>query len=151
LCSRWSLDVLARLLATTIDAVTLPEPRPSRRHPAHQLMAAALGPGDTDQTGDPYERQRLQRVAAYLERVDRYGATFDEDTMADTAEILGHRPRSWREADAELERMVLEAEPQLDAAFVRLFHRRLQREELLLEPVLGYLRNSRIPPIDDAS
>jgi hypothetical protein len=43
---------------------------------------------------------------------------------------------------------VLDAPPERDVELVRLFHRQLQREEFLLEPVFGYLRGSTLPPID---
>jgi hypothetical protein len=67
--------------------------------------------------------------------------------MAEVAEILGHRPANWQQAEAELERFVLAAGPEHDAALVRLFHRRLAREAVLLHPALGYLTGSRMKPI----
>ncbi len=146
LCSRWSLDVLGRLVGARLDPVELPPSTPSIRAPAHRLMVRGLDP--TSDSGAAYERSRLQRVAVYLERADRYGPALDAASLDELAAVLGQRPLSRRDADAELERLVLDAPPGRDAELVRLFHRQLQREEFLLEPVLGYLRGSTMPPID---
>ena len=137
LCSRWSLDVLGRLVGARLDPVELPPSTPSIRAPAHRLMVRGLDP--TSDSGSAYERSRLQRVAVYLERADRYGPALDAASLDELAAVLGQRPLSRRDADAELERLVLDAPPERDAELVRLFHRQLQREEFLLEPVLGYL------------
>jgi hypothetical protein len=157
LCSRWGLDVLARLVlgsdAGAADAPMRPPPAPSRRAPAYAALVAALDPARAD--GDrerAYELETQHRVARYLEQVDRYGAALDAVDRTDLAAVLGCAvgalPRTHEDAEAALEEHVLAAGPEHDAALVRFFRRRLQREELLLEPALGYLHGSAIPPID---
>jgi hypothetical protein len=148
LCSMWSLDVLATLTGASLDPPRIPDAAPSPRGPAYQLMATALDPATATDKARAYELGSLHRVALYLEQSDIYGPGFEDDNMADVAEILGHRPTSWKQAEAELERFVLGAGPEHDAALVRLFYRRLAREEALLHPALGYLTGSRMTPID---
>ncbi|HUP72364.1 MAG TPA: phosphotransferase [Acidimicrobiales bacterium] len=147
LCSMWSLDVLATLTGATVDPPAIPDAAPSPRAPAHQLMVAALDPANAPDAARAYELDALHRVAQYLEQSDLYGPAFEADNMAEVAEVLGHHPATWQQAEAELERFVLAAGPEHDAALVRLFHRRLAREKALLHPALGYLTGSRMTPI----
>jgi hypothetical protein len=149
--SRCPLEVLAHLRGIELDAPSLPEPSPSRRHPAYGHLATLLDPeqaaGDATRA---YELDRAWRVALYLERGDRYGAALEADDLDDAAAILGHRPSTWQQADAELEALVLEAGPERDAELVRYFHRRLLRQEALLQPTLRELEGVRMPPLDEA-
>jgi hypothetical protein len=165
LCSRWGLDVLARRVlgrdapgdagrpATADPPPVRPPATPSGRAPAFAALVTALDPSRAD--GDrerAYELETQQRVARYLQQVDRYGAAVDAAEREELADLLGcaidRLPRTHEEREAELEDFVLAAGPEHDAVLVRFFRRRLQREELLLEPALGYLRGSTIPPID---
>jgi hypothetical protein len=43
--------------------------------------------------------------------------------LAQAADLVARPLRDWREADAALERFVLEAGPEHDEALIRLFHR----------------------------
>jgi hypothetical protein len=79
---------------------------------------------------------------------ERYGRALDSDDLDDMAKILGSRPADWRRGEAELERFVLEAGPEHDPDLVRLFHRRMLRQEALLEPALRELENASMPPLD---
>ena len=147
LCSMWSLDVLATLTGAPLDPVDIPEAAPSPRGPAYQLMVAALDPDNAADADRAYELGSLHRVAQYLEQSDLYGPAFEEDNLTEIAQILGHRPPTWQQAQAELEQFVLSAGPGHDAALVRLFYRRLAREAALLHPALGYLTGSKIQAI----
>jgi hypothetical protein len=54
------------------------------------------------------------------------------------------RPASPAEADAALEELVDRAEPELDAELVRYFDRRIQRQEVILRPLMRELAGSSI-------
>jgi hypothetical protein len=60
------------------------------------------------------------------------------------ARLLGRRPPTWQQADAELERFVLAAGPEHDAALVAHLYRRTLRHESLLTGVLNELEGARI-------
>ena len=94
-----------------------------------------------------YEYDRLQRTAIHLDLADRFGAELEAATLDDAAELLGARPATWQEADAQLEELVLASGPERDAEFIRFFHRRLVREESLLQPVLREQQDARFPPL----
>jgi hypothetical protein len=61
---------------------------------------------------------------------------------------LGHRPGSWQQADEELEALVLEADSDLDGPLVAYFHKRMLRQEALIDPVMRELRGASIQRID---
>ena len=50
-------------------------------------------------------------------------------------------------ADAQLEALVLASGPERDGDFLRFFHRRLMREEALLQPVLREQQDASLPPL----
>jgi hypothetical protein len=152
--SRAGLEVMARCVGVELDPPRLPEAAPSRRGIAHDHLVELLDPdriiGDDPAARErAYDFDRMQRLAVYLERSDRHGPALDADDLDDVEKLLGSRPATWEEGDARLEKLVLEAGPERDADFIRYFHRRLCREESLLEPVLREQRNRTFPPLED--
>lgn len=146
--ARCPLEVLAHREGIALEPPSLPPPAPSRRASAFGHLQALLDPKRAgDDAERRYELDRAWRVAQYLERVDAYGAALESDDLDDLAPILGRRPASWAEADAALEALVLEAGPERDAELTRYFHRRLLREEALLQPSLRELEGARMPPL----
>lgn len=145
---RCGLEVMAEMTGTELDPPSLPDERPSRRSAAIGQLIDLLDPEESGEDGEAaYERDRMQRTAVYLDRSDRYGPALEADDLDDAAELLGHRPSTWQEADAELEALVLESGPERDAEFMRFFHRRLAREESLLYPVLREQQDASLPPL----
>jgi hypothetical protein len=124
----------------------MPEGRPSRRSQAIDQLQTLLDPASVGADSErAYELDRMQRTAVYLDRADRYGAALDADDLDDVEKLLGRRPSSWQEADAQLEELVLASGPERDADFIRYFHRRLSREESLLYPVLREQQDASLP------
>lgn len=145
---RSGLEVMAHAADVSLDPPPLPEPSPSRRSVAAAHLVELLDPeqvkGDEERA---YHFDRMQRTAIYLERSDRYGAALESDDLDDVAQLLGARPGSWEESDAQLEEFVLAAGPEHDAELIRYFHRRLSREESLLYPVLREQQDAALPPL----
>ena len=147
--ARCPLEVLAHMQGIELAPPQLPDPSPSRRAAGYGHVQTLLDPRQAgDDAERAYELDRTHRVLQYLERVDAYGAALESDNLEDAAKLLGHRPASWTEADAELEAFVLEAGPEWDGELTRLFHRRLLREEALLQPTLRELDGAVMPPLD---
>lgn len=145
---RCGLEVMADMTGTELDPPSLPGERPSRRSPAIAQLVDLLDPEEAGDDGEAaYRLDRMQRTAVYLDRSDRYGPALEADDLDDVAKLLGHRPATWQQADAELEALVLESGPERDAEFMRYFHRRLAREESLLEPVLREQQDAALPPL----
>ena len=111
----------------------------------HAKAAAEESPEDEFAA---YRFDAAQRVAEYLKRADRMGSALEADDLDDVVELLGHRPGSWQQADEELESLILEADPDLDGPLVAYLHKRMLRQEVLIDPVMRELRGASIQPID---
>jgi len=143
---RCGLEILADMTGTELDPPSLPDDRPSRRSAAIGQLVELLDPDLAAGDGEAaYQLDRMQRTAVYLDRSDRFGPALETDDLDDAAKLLGHRPATWQEADAELEALVLASGPERDGDFIRYFHRRLAREESLLQPVLREQADAQMP------
>lgn len=150
--ARCGLEVMARMCGVPLDPPRLPADEPSRRQVAAAHLVDLLDPARVAEEGSAeqaYDFDRMQRLAIYLERSDRFGPALEADDLDDAQRLLGHRPRSWQAADREIEGLVAACGPERDAELIRFFHRRLLREEMLLDPVLREQRNASFPPLDD--
>lgn len=145
---RCGLEVMAHATGTELDPPDLPEECPTRRGAALDQLTRLLDPTPYEADAErAYEYDRMQRSAIYLARADRFGAALEADDLDDAAKLLGHRPATWQEADASLEALVLAAGPERDAELIRHFHRRLCREEALLQPILREQQDASMPPL----
>ncbi|MGD9797673.1 MAG: phosphotransferase family protein [Acidimicrobiia bacterium] len=137
-CNETNLYVtegIAEYLGVGLPTVEMPDPAPSRVGPVHQHLARSLRAMQID---DEYIRHQLRisfRVAQHLARYDEIGPAVEEANLDDLHELLGHRPASWEDGDAELERFVLaDTEGRRDEALLALFHRRNLRAQMLNAP-----------------
>lgn len=149
--SRCPLEVMGHTLGVDLERPDLPESSPTGSHTAASHLVDVLGERrEAASASDAYDADRLYRVAQFLERSDRYRPALESDNLDDVEALLGRRPQTWQAADEELEAFVVEqnANGERDAELLRLFHRRLCREESLLEPTLRELKDARIDPID---
>ena len=147
--ARCALEVMAHRTGVELEPPELPEPQPSRQATGARHLAAALGKAAGRAEGEAeYEFDRLQRVAHMLERADRFGPALAAADLDDAEALLGHRPATWEQADAELEALVERSGADRHAELLRTFHRRLLREEFLLEGTLREQEGASIPPID---
>jgi aminoglycoside phosphotransferase (APT) family kinase protein len=131
--TRAALEVIAARLGVAVEAP--PGTRPGAR------------PGGEATDFASYEGDAAARLAVYRERLERLGPALDEQDSDDVARTLGRRPASRAEADAALEGLVREAGPDRDAELAGLLHRRVLREESLLQPVMRELEGARIQHI----
>ena len=93
----------------------------------------------TSEADDEYLRYKLRtmfRLARHAARTDEIGDAVSADDLDDLQELLGYRPDSWLEGEADLERFVLaDADTgTYDEALVQLFHKRHLRAQMLLGP-----------------
>ena len=128
----WTLPSLDVELPT----VEMPAPRESRSSVALEHLVRNLQMVETD---DEYLRYRLRtmfRLARHAARMDEIADASSEDDLDDLHRLLGHRPESWLEGEAELERFVL-ADAEIgrhDEELLRVFHKRNLRAQMLLGP-----------------
>lgn len=153
---RAPIDVIAREMGLDLSPVELAGAEPTRYSPGHDALKGMLeGHAKTAAEDSPddefaaYRFDAAQRVAEYLRRADRMGPALEADDLDDVAELLGHRPDTWSRADEELEELVHEADPNLDEPLVAYFHKRMLRQEALIDPVMRELRGATIQPIGE--
>ena len=132
----FATEALAEILGIELPTVEVPAPTESRGAVALAHLVANLRVLDVD---DEYLRYRLRtmfRLARHAARADEIGDAVSAGDLDDVHELLGHRPASWLEGEAELERFVLEHDDtsRYDAQLTALFHRRHLRAQMLLGP-----------------
>ena len=142
---RASLEWIAGLMGIQLERPSDPDELPSARTPAFDSLLAAVEPATKDDSFAAFEQESAWRVAIYLARADRYGASvFAADTTEANA-LLGRSETQSPPDDGELEKFVLSADPGHDEVLLRFLHRRLLREEFLLSPAMRELQNIEIP------
>jgi hypothetical protein len=104
--------------------------------------------GEDEAEFERYRRETALRVAEYTRRAERLGPALEQQNLDDLAELLGERPADGPQGDAALEAYLHSAGPEQDTALLRVLHRRLQRHEWLVEPVMRELRGARMQRID---
>jgi hypothetical protein len=132
----FATEALAEILDVELPTVEMPEPRRSRATPAHEQLVRGLRTVDTSDEFVRYKLRTLFRLARHSARVDEIGDAVSEADLDDLHQLLGHRPESWFEGEAELERFVLAdaGTGRHDEALVALFHKRNLRAQMLLGP-----------------
>lgn len=155
--SRAPIEVIAHETGLALSPVELPQALPTRHTPGYDALGEMLRTATADakqaaqaSSGEEFDLYRLDaahRVAEYLRRADCLGPALESDNLDDVANLLGRRPETFAEADAELEEFVLEASPECDAELLAYFHRRLLRQEALIDPVMRELKGARIQAV----
>ena len=132
----FATEALAELIDVELPTVEMPTPRESRGRPAHEHLVRGLRTVETDDEFVRYKLRTMFRLARHVARVDEIGDAVSEDDLDDLHQLLGHRPPTWHEGEAELERFVLaDADTgRHDEALVALFHKRNLRAQMLLGP-----------------
>ena len=145
----FATEALGEYLDVELPTVDIPEPRDSMAASAHEHLVRSLRLIEAD---DEYVRYKVRiafRLARHLERIDQIGDAVVDADLDDLHRLLGRRPESWRDGEAELERFVL-ADAGVgthDEALVALFHRRnLRARDAARSAGLG----DGAPPADPA-
>jgi hypothetical protein len=110
---------------------------------AHRHLARALDALPSEDAVARYELRKSVRLARHVERVDEIGARVVAADLADLTPLLGHRPDSWAEGEAALERFVLADKGAHDALLIELFNRRLHRARILNGPAGSWITRHR--------
>jgi hypothetical protein len=130
----FAVEALAEILGIELDRAELPPPCRSPVGVAHEHLVRSLR---SIRGADEFEQHQLRiafRLARHLQRFDEIGDAVVDADLDDLHALLGRRPASWHEGDAELERYVLADAGEHDVELLHLFHRRWQRYKMLLGP-----------------
>jgi aminoglycoside phosphotransferase (APT) family kinase protein len=134
-----AVETLAEFLGVELADVELLEPRRTRQantygHLVGTLRRLSLS---ADDSLLKHDLRLAFRMARHLQRVDEIGDAAVDADLDDVHRLLGHRPDTWWEGDAELERFVLAdaTTGRCDEELVQLFYRRNMRVHQQLGPV----------------
>ncbi len=139
---------LMRLELPEIEPYEVPE---SHRGAAYESLVHQLGELKAAEEGDAgrlYDLDRPLRLALALQRADALGPVFDQIEREEIGALVGHSVEDLIEADAELEKLVLDSGPERDAEFLRYFYRRTLRDHELHRPALFEYVDRTLQPID---
>ena len=130
----FAVEALADVLGIELEPVPVPDDEVSPVAVAHEHLVRSLRPPPDSDEFTRYRTRIAFRLARHLQRFDQVGRQLVDADLDDLAELLGRRPATWQDGDADLERFVLEDDGRHDAELVVLFHRRLWRAQQLLGP-----------------
>ena len=132
----YATEGLAEIMGIELPEVATPPPRRSLAAAAHRHQVGLLRSTEVDDEVLRYQLRTSFRLARHLQRVDEIGEAVAAADLDDLVPLLGHRPETWPEGEAALERLVLDDAPtgSLDDVLVPLFHRRNLRAQMLLGP-----------------
>jgi hypothetical protein len=131
--TRCPLEIIGSGLGLSLD------PPPG----AEERGAASAGSSDFAN----YEADTAARLASYRERAERMAPALEAEYLDDVAPLLGGRPADRDEADRGLEALIRDAPPERDVELVPILHRRVLRDESILEPVMRELRGAKMQRI----
>jgi len=146
--ARAALEGAAEMMGLELTPIEKPVPAATPRTVAAEALVRTLDTAaDSETSMQRYERKRALRSAQALASADGVGAELDARERAEVAELLGHQPADWQQADAELEAQVLAAGPERDAELLGYFHRRIQREHELHRAAMWELEDQFMEPM----
>ena len=132
----FGIETLADILGIELEPVEEIEAadNASSGHVAHTHLVTSLR---NIQAGNSYSQHQIRiafRLARHLQRCDEIGEAVVQANLDDLGGLLGRRPRTWQEGDAELEQFVFDDWGRHDPELIQLMHRRLQRYRMLMGP-----------------
>jgi aminoglycoside phosphotransferase (APT) family kinase protein len=132
----FATEALAEILDIELPTVEMPPPRESRGTVVLEHLVRALRTTEVDDEYLRYKLRTMFRLARHAARTDEIGDAVSADDLDDLQPLLGYRPDSWLEGEADLERFVLaDADTGAhDEVLVQLFHKRNLRAQMLLGP-----------------
>lgn len=132
----YATEAIAEYLDVELPTADLPEPTGTRASLAHEHLVHQLRSLAPDDEYQRYQVRKAFRLARHLQRVDEIGAAIIDADLDDLHQLLGHRPETWFDGEAQLERFVLadRDDGRHDARLLGLFHRRNLRAQMLNGP-----------------
>ena len=148
---RRALEALAELEDIALDEISLP---PAEQTPLEDLALTRLEAEITRLPAHPqmqdWQRNILASLPQMLRQIGHYRAWRDEAYCADVAALTGRPAGDVGDADAALLAFVRSAGPQADADIVRLLHRKLLRDCLIIageNPPQDHIALAKIEPV----
>lgn len=133
--NRFALEAIAEYLSIELPEVEMPEPEVTPVSVPFEHMVNHLKRIEAGNDFAQHEIRQMFRLARHLQRWDHVGRAMQEQNLDDLEPLLGHRPKTWQDAEAELEAFVLADNGKHDLELISLFNRKLQRAQSTNGPV----------------
>jgi hypothetical protein len=130
----FAVEAIADAIGLELPAVEMPPAEPTPAAVPHAHLVQQLRNLTVADEFAEYQRRTAFRLARHLTRFDEVGQACTEADLDDLKPLLGHRPSSWEQGDAELEQYVLNDNGQHDEELLLIFNRRLWRAHQLMGP-----------------
>lgn len=142
-----ALEGVAEAMGIELEAYELSVPVRTRWQnslEALHTMVQSLESGDefTD-----YRKDKIQLALRYLRRAEGVRDRFASEYIHETARLIGKRPASDELADEMLVAFIADAGPEHDEALVRLLHRQVKRQAMILADEGTWLHQSLSTPL----
>jgi aminoglycoside phosphotransferase (APT) family kinase protein len=131
--SRVALEIMAGTTGVALDAPPSYLAATTRFTDGFETLDAALSDLSPHEPQQQFRLDVAQRVSSFLRKVAEIGGQIEADDLDEAAALLGSRSTTSTECDEALEALVERADPSMDAALIRFFHRRMSRWQQLVE------------------
>jgi hypothetical protein len=133
-CGRWALEAIAQVVAAPLGVVEGPDEGESTSywHGSYKNLMSIIDEWPTGSDFESFRAKSARAIARFVEHVHVFGRELELAGLEEIAEIVGTRDTNLSEAELTLEKFVLTASPDCDAALVQYFHRWTQRQQFLI-------------------
>ena len=131
-CNLYAIEALAEILGVDLEPVEIPVAVESSASVAREHLVQLLETIDVDDEFASFQLGAATELARHVQRDGEIGRAVEDADLDDLHRLLGRRPESWAEGEAELERFVLGDEGAHDEELLVLFHRRSARYKALM-------------------
>src|SRR5262249_18470072 len=130
----YTLEAMAELMGLELEPVEIPDDVETSISVADEQLVRSLRTIEVDDEFTRYQLRMAFRLARHVQRHGQIGREMEEQDLDDLRPLLGHRPSTWAEGEADLERFVLADDGEHDAELVLLLNRRWTRYKALMGP-----------------
>ena len=133
-CARRAYEAIAELKGIELDYdLHLPDPsQNSIEESGLKKLLVDIQYIPTSTAFEPWERDLLGEIPKYLLNNARYRKWFEAEAVADISEITGQNYSDLESADSAIIDVIKENNPELDAALVRILHKRTVRLSMII-------------------
>jgi aminoglycoside phosphotransferase (APT) family kinase protein len=130
----YTLEAMAEILGIEVEPVEIPDDDESSVSVATEHLVRSLRTIEVDDEFGRYQLRMAFRLARHVQRHGQIGRAMEQEDLDDLQRLLGHRPETWADGEAELERYILADAGAHDAELVVLLTRRWTRYKALMGP-----------------
>ena len=132
--SRRGLEAMAELAGVELDYdISLPEPHDTPiEDMAIEKLLLEINHLPLSNTFPDWQRELLSAIPKYLLNHAHYGRWYEEQTLDDIEQLTGTRPSSLSVAETQLKALIANDDANMDADFIKLFHRRMLRLSMVI-------------------